>query len=132
MIFGGVPYYWSLFRGDRSFAQNADSLCFSEHGKLRDEFDYLYSSLFRNAAAHLKIVAALASCKSGVTREELTRKTGIANGGTLKKTLDELIRCDFVRQFSAWHKRNRDAFFPADRQLHALPFHVHGRERARP
>ena len=59
----------------------------------------------------MKIVAALASCKSGVTREELTAKTGISNGGTLKKTLDELIRCDFVRQFNAWHKRNRDAFF---------------------
>ena len=40
MIFGGVPYYWSLLRGDRSFAQNVDALCFSEHGKLRDEFDY--------------------------------------------------------------------------------------------
>jgi hypothetical protein len=88
-----------------------DSLCFSEHGKLRDEFDYLYSSLFRDASAHLKVVAALASCKAGMTREELTAKTGIANGGTLKKTLDELIRCDFARQFNAWHKRNRDAFF---------------------
>ena len=111
MIFGGVPYYWSLLRGDRSFAQNVDSLCFSEHGKLRDEFGYLYSSLFRDATAHLKIVTALASCKSGVTREELVEKTGITNGGTMKKTLEELVRCDFVRQFNAWHKKNRDASF---------------------
>ena len=111
MIFGGVPYYWSLLRGDRSLAQNVDALCFSEHGKLRDEFDYLYSSLFHDAAAHLKIVTALATCKSGVTREELIEKTGMKNGGVLKKTLDELVRCDFVRQFNAWHKKNRDAFF---------------------
>ena len=111
MIFGGVPYYWSLLRGDRSFAQNVDSLCFAEHGKLRDEFGYLYSSLFHDATAHLKIVTALASCKSGVTREELIEKTGITNGGTMKKTLEELVRCDFVRQFNAWHKKNRDAFF---------------------
>ena len=111
MIFGGVPYYWSLLRGDRSFAQNVDSLCFAEHGKLRDEFGYLYSSLFHDATAHLKIVTALASCKSGVTREELVEKTGITNGGTMKKTLEELVRCDFVRQFNAWHKKNRDAFF---------------------
>jgi len=106
-----VPYYWSLLRGDRSLAQNIDALCFSEHGKLRDEFDYLYSSLFHDATAHLKIVTALASCKAGVTREELIEKTGITNGGTLKKTLAELVRCDFVRQFNAWHKKNRDAFF---------------------
>ncbi len=111
MVFGGVPYYWSLLRGDRSLAQNVDSLCFSEHGKLRDEFEYLYASLFKNAAAHLKIVTALASCKSGVTRGELVEKTGITNGGTLKKALEELVRCDFVRQFNAWHKTNRDAFF---------------------
>ena len=88
-----------------------DALCFSDHGKLRDEFDYLYSSLFHDATAHLKIVTALASCKAGVTREELVAKTGITNGGTLKKTLEELVRCDFVRQFNAWHKKNRDAFF---------------------
>lgn len=111
MVFGGVPYYWSLLRGDWSLAQNIDALCFSEHGKLRDEFGYLYSSLFRDASAHLKIVGALASCKSGVTRGELVEKTGITNGATLKKALDELVRCDFARQFSAWHKKNRDAFF---------------------
>lgn len=111
MIFGGVPYYWSLLRGDRSLAQNVDDLCFSEHGKLRDEFAYLYASLFRDASAHLKIVTALAGCKAGVTRAELTAKTGISNGGTLKKALEELVRCDFVRQFSAWHKKNRDSFF---------------------
>ena len=68
MIFGGVPYYWSLLRGDRSFAQNVDALCFSEHGKLRDEFAYLYSSLFHDATAHLKIVTALASCSFGTGR----------------------------------------------------------------
>ena len=56
------------------------------------------------------IVTALASCKSGVPREELIAKTD-TNGGTLKKALDELVRCDFVRQFNAWHKKNRDAFF---------------------
>ena len=111
MIFGGVPYYWSLLRGDRSLAQNIDALCFSEHGKLRDEFDYLYASLFHDASAHLKIVTALASCKSGVTRDELEEMTGITNGGTLKNALEELIRCDFVRQFNAWHKKKRDAFF---------------------
>lgn len=111
MVFGGVPYYWSLLRGDLSLAQNIDALCFSEHGKLRDEFDYLYSSLFRDAGPHLKIVKALATCKSGVTRTELAAKTGIKNGGTLKTALEELVRCDFARQFNAWHKKNRDAFF---------------------
>ena len=111
MVFGGVPYYWSLLRPDLSLAQNVDALCFSRHGRLRDEFDYLYASLFRNAQSHLKVVAALAGCKAGATREEIAARSGIANGGTLKKALEDLVRCDFARQFRAWHKRNRDALF---------------------
>lgn len=110
MIFGGVPYYWSMLRPDVSLTQNIDELCFSEHGKLRDEFDYLYASLFKNAQPHLKIVEALADCKSGVTRDELAEKSGVHHAATFKKVVDELIRCDFVRKFRAWHKKNRDCF----------------------
>ncbi len=111
MVFGGVPYYWSMLRADLSLAQNIDALCFSEHGRLFDEFGYLYASLFRNAEPHLKVVEALSGCKSGMTRSEIEDRTGIRNAGTLKKVLDELARCDFVRQFHAWHKRNRDSMF---------------------
>ena len=40
MIFGGIPYYWSLMRPDMSLAQNVDALFFAERGKLRDECHY--------------------------------------------------------------------------------------------
>lgn len=111
MIFGGVPYYWSLLRSELSFMQNIDLLCFSEHGKLRDEFQYLYASLFRNAAYHLKVVDHLSTRKSGLNREEIFAASGIASRSTLKKVLDDLVRCDFVRQYTARGKRNRDSFF---------------------
>ena len=111
MIFGGVPYYWSLLRADKSLAQNIDELCFSPRGKLTDEFGYLYASLFRNAEPHLKIVQALAARRYGMTREEILNETGLKNGGNFKKILDDLVRCDFVRQSNARKKRNRDAFF---------------------
>ena len=111
MIFGGVPYYWSLLRADRSLAQNVDELCFSPHGKLRDEFDYLYASLFRNPEPYLKVVEALSACKSGIVREELVAKTKLLNGGNFKTVLEDLVNCDFVRQYRARKKKNRDSFF---------------------
>ena len=111
MIFGGVPYYWSLLRSELGFRQNIDVLCFAEHGKLRDEFQYLYASLFRDATNHLKVVDVLSARKSGMKREEIFAASHIASRSTLKKILEDLVRCDFVRQYAARGKRNRDAFF---------------------
>ena len=61
MIFGGVPYYWNLLRPDMSLAQNIDALFFSDHGALRDEFGFLYSSIFRKAHNHIAIDEALST-----------------------------------------------------------------------
>ena len=111
MIFGGVPYYWSLLRPDLSLAQNIDALFFAERGKLRDEFDYLYASLFRNAEPHIKIVEALAKRKCGLTREEIIAETGLQNGGNFKTWLEELVQCDFVRKYVQPGRKNRGALF---------------------
>ena len=62
-----------------------------------------------------------------MTRGELVEKTGITNGGTLKKALEELVRCDFVRQFNAWHKTNRDAFFQLTDNFTLFHFSFMGR-----
>ena len=111
MIFGGIPYYWSLMRPDMSLAQNVDALFFAERGKLRDEFDYLYASLFRNAEPHIRIVEALAKRKCGLTREEIIAETGLQNGGNFKTWLEELVQCDFVRKYVQPGRKNRGALF---------------------
>ena len=111
MIFGGIPYYWSLLRPDLSLAQNIDALFFAERGKLRDEFGYLYASLFRNAEPHIKIVEALAKRKCGLTREEIIAETGLQNGGNFKTWLEELVQCDFVRKYVLPGRKNRGALF---------------------
>lgn len=111
MIFGGVPYYWNLLRPDMSLAQNIDSLFFSDHGALRDEFGFLYSSLFRNAGGHVAVVEALARRKSGMTREEIAAATGQSLGGSLKTRLEELEQCDFIRRYLLPGRKNRGVVF---------------------
>jgi len=108
MIFGGVPYYWSLLVKGQSLAQNVDRLCFSDTGKLRHEFDELYASLFENGGAHLRLVRKLAECKGGMTQKELLQAAGISSGGNGKRYLDELEQSGFVRKFTSYGKHKRD------------------------
>ena len=99
MIFGGVPYYWTLLRRDTGLAQNIDRLCFSDGGALTTEFDQLYASLFRKPADHIAVVTALGKKKVGMTREELIRECGMTDSGALTKVLDELSVCGFIRKY---------------------------------
>jgi len=109
MVFGGVPYYWTLLTKGRSLAQNIDQLCFAAKGKLRHEFDELYASLFENGGAHLRIVRELAGCKSGMTQKDLLAAAGVSSGGNGKRYLEELEQSGFVRKFTSYGKRKRDS-----------------------
>lgn len=111
MIFGGVPYYWNLLRPDMSLAQNIDTLFFSGHGALRDEFGFLYASIFRNAGEHIAIVEALSKKKVGMTREEIASAAGQKMGGNFKTRLEELEQCDFIRRYLPPDRKNRGAVF---------------------
>ena len=99
MILGGVPHYWSFLKKDASLAQNIDRMFFSEDGELKDEFDELYASLFKRKEPYETIVTELAARKSGMTRDELVAKTGMANNGRLSERLAELEQCGFIRSY---------------------------------
>jgi AAA+ ATPase superfamily predicted ATPase len=111
MIFGGVPYYLSLFQKRYCLAQNVDNLCFIEKGKLTDEFKNLYASLFRNYENHVKIVEALSKKKKGLSREEIIENANLPNGGGLTKTLEELELCGFIRKYKSFEKKERNALW---------------------
>ena len=111
MIFGGIPYYLSLMQKQYGLAQNVDSLCFAEKGMLRNEFENLYASLFRNYDSHVKIVEALSKKVKGMTREEIINNTRLPDGGGLTKTLEELELCGFIRKYKAFGKKERQSLF---------------------
>ena len=105
MVFGGIPYYLDLMHRRLGLAQNIDRLCFARNGALKGEFDELYQSLFRNADRHERIVRALSAKPYGLSRDEVSMASGIANGGTLTATLEELEQCGFIRGFKGLGKR---------------------------
>ena len=99
MILGGIPYYLHLLDKSLSLAQNVDRLFFDESALLADEFDNLYSSLFKKADEYVKIITQLSKKKSGYTRSELTDALKLKTGGGFTRRLDELEQCGFIRKY---------------------------------
>lgn len=93
MIFGGIPYYWSLLQCGSSLAQEIDRLIFAVDGELHDEFEMLYASLFKTPAPYIKIVEILARRKAGLTRTEIISAGGFVNNGALSGLLEDLEWC---------------------------------------
>ena len=111
MVFGGVAYYWGFLRKGESVAQSVDRLLFSANGKLRGEFDSMVASLFKNDIGHRKVFSALATKGIGMSREELLRKSSLPDGRVFCQILDSLEKCGFVRRYTAYGKKRRDALY---------------------
>lgn len=111
MVFGGVPYYWSYLEAGESLAQNLDRLLFSRDGKLRNEFDRLFKSLFKDDRMYREVIESLARRKSGKTREEILADVSFTDGGKYSECLQALEECGFVRSFSAVGKKTKNAIF---------------------
>ena len=111
MIFGGVPYYWSLLERGRSLTQEVDRLIFSEEGDLHDEFQMLYASLFRNPEPYVDVISALATKKMGMSREELSTALHVTSGGRFSEILEDLEWCGFIRKYTILGKRSKDSIY---------------------
>ncbi|MGM9778924.1 MAG: ATP-binding protein [Prevotella sp.] len=114
MILGGIPFYWSFLERGKSLAQNIDSLVFAEDGKLRYEFSELYNSLFRNPDNYIKVVLSLGQCQSGLTREEIINKCGMASSGTLTTVIEDLENCGFIRKVAAFGRKSQQSYMLID------------------
>lgn len=109
MILGGIPMYWRYLERGRSVAQNIDDMFFAGGDKLEHEFDELYSSLFEHPEPYLAVVTALSRKKCGMTREEVSKMSGVENSGSLSRYLKVLEQCGFIRRFSEIGKKTKGA-----------------------
>jgi hypothetical protein len=111
MAIGGIPHYLKAVRKGDSVAQNIDNICFTPGGILHDEFDQLYAALFDHSENHIKIVRALASKSSGLSRGEIAQTTKIPNGGGLTKTIEELQYSGFITEYAPFGKLKRETVY---------------------
>lgn len=111
MILGGIPYYWTFLQRELSQVQNIDNMFFSENADLKNEFDALYASLFKNPAPYIQIITILCKRKAGMTRNEIIAALGKSAGGTLSTILKELEQCDFIRAYNPIGKATKETVY---------------------
>ena len=108
MITGGIPYYMSYFQKGLSLAQNIDNLFFKTDGKLTNEFERLYGSLFVDTQKYISVVKILGSKRDGLTRKEIAEQLSINSGGGLTEILRALQTSNFIMQYNAFGDSKRE------------------------
>ena len=111
MILGGIPYYLDMLIKGMPLNVCIDDLFFKQNAPLRTEFDFLFRSLFKDSKMYRNVVLALSTKLKGMTRQELLDVLKISEGGDLTEVLDNLVKCDFIRKYTAIGKTERDAMF---------------------
>lgn len=111
MILGGIPYYWSFLKKGMSVAQNIDRLFFGENAKLSDEFEALYSTLFKHPEHYIHVISALNRKKAGLTRDEILKISKLTDGGTFTTILEELEQCGFIRYYVSLGSKSNNGLY---------------------
>ncbi len=111
MVMGGIPYYLSLLRSDLSLIDNIDNLFFRKRAELWDEFDHLYQTLFSNSRQYIRVAETLSHRRSGMTRSEIVKQTGMNDNSSLTEILDNLAASDFIRTYRYFGKKKQDTLY---------------------
>ena len=111
MIFGGIPYYWTLLQKGTSITAEIDRLIFSPDGELHDEFEMLYASLFKKPDPYIRVIELLAKKKMGMTRQELLSGGCFEDNGAFSDILKDLEWCGFIRSYTMMGYRTKSDIF---------------------
>lgn len=111
MILGGIPYYLDMLEKSLPFNQNIDNLFFKEKAPLRTEYDFLFRSLFKSSVVYRQVVEAVATKNKGLTQNEIKETIKINDGGRLSEVLDNLCKCDFVRKYIPYGKKEKGSIY---------------------
>ena len=111
MVLGGVPLYLNMLKKNRSLDANIDAMFFREGAPLCNEYDFLFKSLFKDSNYYMRVVDAISKKNMGITRQEIAAQAKVAANGTLSKALKNLINCDFIRKYTGFGKKERNALY---------------------
>lgn len=111
MILGGIPYYLDMLENGTPIDTMIDRLFFEQGAPLKGEFDFLFRSLFKDSNIYRNVIEVLSSKMKGMNRKELMDSLKLKSGGQLTEVLDNLLKCDFIRRYSAIGKTERDAMY---------------------
>jgi len=111
MIFGGVPFYWKHLNKSKSVHQNIDNLFFNSKAILKDEFNEIYNSLFKHSEKYILLVISIGQKRMGLSRDEILEISGLPDGGSITRMLEELEQCGFIRSYFGFGKKAKSKIY---------------------
>lgn len=111
MVFGGIPYYLGYLSSALSLIQSVDDLFFSSKARLRNEFERLFKSVFKNPKNAKTVVRLLSTKGKGYTRKEIVEKTDIKEGGAITDVLSALIASDFIITYTPFGESKKNTYY---------------------
>lgn len=110
-------------------AQNVDTLFFRHNAPFHDEFERLFNSMFTNPEKEKAIVSFLYTRTGGYVRSEISKATGIANGGGLTQYLNALIECDFIVKYAPFGASRKEEHYRLTDPFCMFYLHFKGRNK---
>lgn len=112
MVFGGVAKYLSDLPQGKSPSQIINEYCFQRQGRLFNEFNKLYESLFDDSHKHISIIRALAKkTRGGLKHSDLLTIASLPFGGSSTAILEELEEAGFILSQTAFGKRSKERIY---------------------
>jgi uncharacterized protein len=111
MAIGGIPYYLNKVVKGLSAFQNIDKLFFGNTAVIKDEYQLLFRSLFKNYKRHIEVIDVLAKKKKGMYRAEITAALKINDGGSFSTVLSELEAADFITTYNIPKSTKKNAIY---------------------
>ncbi len=101
-VTGGIPKYLEEIRLDQSAEENIKRLCFSRHGLLFTDYDYIFLSLLEKNSKYYKEIIKILD-RNPLERNDILRKLGIDSGGMPSDYLEELVISGFLQRDYTWN-----------------------------
>ncbi len=98
MVIGGVPFYMARMDSKLNLTENVNKMFFADE-RIDQEFVDVYAGLYSTSERYISVVKALGEKFYGMTRAELSERTGIAQGGTFSKILANLLASGIIREY---------------------------------
>lgn len=100
-ITGGIPWYLEQIFSNQSTEENIKRLCFEPDGLFVLEFEKLFHDLFHKRGPIYKTIVRLLS-NGMLSYSEIQSQSQYSRGGTLTKTLQQLVVSGFVSVHKSW------------------------------
>lgn len=115
MVTGGIPYYLEQIEPGKSAMQSIEDMCFREDGKLKTEFSFIFSSLFKKPDRHELVLRTIFEHGYALTREELIKYGALQSGGSTTRVLNELEESGFIATLQHFgYKKANTTFYISD------------------